>query len=81
MENRKKKNAIILRLILYGHPRAGLHWERHCHKAILKCGFIKVTGRECLYKNAEKQLFLSVYVGDFKMVGKKESWFYLEGAG
>ena len=24
---------------LYGHPLAGLYWEKHCHKKLLKCGF------------------------------------------
>ena len=55
---------------LYGHPLAGLYWEKHCQKAIFKAGFEKVMGHECLYVNKEKQLFLSVYVDDFKMAGK-----------
>ena len=49
------------------------YWEKHCHKAIVACGFQKVTGWECLYKNYSKQLFLSVYVDDFKMGGKQSS--------
>ena len=24
---------------LYGHPLAGLYWERHCHAALTKVGF------------------------------------------
>ena len=59
-----------LRLNLYGHPLAGLYWEKHCQKAIFAAGFVKVQGHECLYVHREKQLFLSVYVDDFKMAGK-----------
>ena len=59
-----------LRLNLYGHPLAGLHWEKHCQKAIFAAGFVKVQGHECLHVHREKQLFLSVYVDDFKMAGK-----------
>jgi hypothetical protein len=34
---------------LYGHPLAGLIWEKHGEKAIVdKCGFEKVKGWECL---------------------------------
>jgi hypothetical protein len=60
-----------LRLNLYGHPLAGLFWEKHCRKALLECGFEPVTGWECLYKHTEEKLFLSVYVDDFKMAGNK----------
>jgi len=59
-----------LRLNLYGHPLAGLYWEKHCQKAIFGAGFEKVGGHECLYVHREQQLFLSVYVDDFKMAGK-----------
>ena len=54
---------------LYGHPSAGLYWEKHCRKAILRCGFEPVKGWECLHMHRKKQLFLSVYVDDFKMAG------------
>ena len=47
-----------LRLNLYGHPLAGLYWEKHCKKALLECGFETVTGWECLYKHTEDKLFL-----------------------
>ena len=60
-----------LRLNLYGHPLAGLYWEKHCEKVILEAGFEKVTGWECLYVHRSEQLFLSVYVDDFKLAGNK----------
>ena len=71
--NKYKRPVVRLRLNLYGHPLAGLFWEQHCSKAILKCGFEAVTGWECLYKHNKEQLFLSVYVDDFKMAGNKKN--------
>jgi hypothetical protein len=66
----KYHNPVVrLHLNLYGHPLAGLYWEKHCKSAILKCGFRPVTGWECLYENPTEQLYLSVYVDDFKMAG------------
>ena len=32
---------------LYGHPLAGLLWEKHCRKKILQCGFEPIPGWEC----------------------------------
>ena len=68
-----QRPVVRLRLNLYGHPLAGLFWEKHCSKAILKCGFEAVTGWECLYKHNKEQLFLSVYVDDFKMAGNRKN--------
>ena len=65
--------VVQLKVNLYGHPKAGLYWEEHCHAAILRCGFEKVDDWECLFKHHEKKLFLSVYVDDFKMGGLKEN--------
>ena len=62
-----------LRLNLYGHPLAGLYWERHCEKALYACGFKPARGWECLYIHETKQLLCSVYVDDFKMAGKAEN--------
>ena len=58
---------------LYGHPLAGLLWERHLESALFKLKWEKIPGWECLYVHRQKQLFLSVYVNDFKMVGRKEN--------
>ena len=57
---------------LYGHPLAGLLWERHCEKILLKYGWEKVSYRECLFVR-EKGLFLSVCVDDIKLAGKKQN--------
>ena len=65
--------VVILSLNLYGHPLAGLYWELYCHNHIKALGFEHVVGWECLFVHKKKQLFLSVYVDDFKMAGKTEN--------
>ena len=66
------KPVVHLNKSLYGHPLAGLYWEKHCRKGILSCGFEPVPGWECLYMHRSKRLFLSSYVDDFKMAGPKD---------
>ena len=56
---------------LYGHPLAGLLWERQFEKVLLKYGWEKVSNWECLFLHREKGLYLSVFVDDIKLVGKK----------
>ena len=58
---------------LYGHPLAGLLWERLFEKVLLKCGWEKVPNWDCLFVNREKGLFLSVNVDDFTLAGKKQN--------
>ena len=57
---------------LYGHPLAGLLWERQFEKILLKHGWEKIPNWECLFVHREKGLFLSVYVDDIKLAGKKQ---------
>ena len=56
---------------LYGHPLAGLLWERQFEKVLLKYGWEKVSNWKCLFVHRGKGLFLSVYVDDIKMAGKQ----------
>ena len=56
---------------LYGHPLAGLLWERQFEKILLKHGWEKIPNWECLFVHRAKGLFLSVYVDDIKLAGKK----------
>ena len=56
---------------LYGHPLAGLLWERQFQKVLLKHGWEKVSNWESLYVHREEGLFLSVYVDDIKLAAKK----------
>ena len=58
---------------LYGHPLAGLLWERHFEKILLQYGWEKVSNRECLFVHRQKRLFLSVYLDDIKLAGKKQN--------
>ena len=58
---------------LYGHPLAGLLWERQFEKVRLKHGWEKIPNWECLFVHREKGLFSSVYVDDIKLAGKKQN--------
>ena len=58
---------------LYGHPVAGLLWERQFEKILLKHGWEKIPNWECLFVHREKGLFLSVYVDDIKLIGQKQN--------
>ena len=57
---------------LYGHPLAGLLWERQCEKILLKHGWEKIPNWECLFVHREKGLFLSVYVDDIKWLERNK---------
>ena len=57
---------------LYGHPLARLLWERQFEKILLKHGWEKVSNWECSVVHREKRLFLSVYVDDIILAGKKQ---------
>ena len=54
-------------------PLAGLLWEKLVEKIPLKHGWEKVSNCECLFVHREKGLFLSVYVDDIKLAGKKHN--------
>ena len=55
---------------LYGHPLAGLLWERQFEK-VLRLG--KSSNLGTLFRESRKGLFLSMYVDDIKMAGKKQN--------
>ena len=52
---------------------AGLLWERQFEKILLKHGWEKILNWECLFVHREKGLFLSVYVDDIQLAGKKHN--------
>ena len=58
---------------LYGHPLAGLLWERQKEKILLKHGWEKIPNCECLFVHRERGLLFSVYVDDIKWTGKKQN--------
>ena len=57
---------------LYGHPLAGLLWERQFEKAMMELGWEKKLNWECLFVHREQKLFLSVNADDIKN-GRKKS--------
>ena len=58
---------------LDGHPLKGLLWERQFENILLKHGWEKIPNWECFFVHCEKGLFLSVYVDDIKLAGKKQN--------
>ena len=65
--------VVLLERNLYGHLLAGLIWERHFEKILLKHGLEKIPNWECLFVHRQKGLFFSVYVDDIKLAGKKQN--------
>ena len=66
-------SVVPLERNLYGHPLAGLLWKRQFEKILLNHGWVKVSNWECLFVHRQKGLFLSVYVDDIKLAGKKQN--------
>ena len=56
---------------LYGHPLAGLLWERQFEKILLKYSWEKVSNWECLFVHRKKKLFLSVRVDEINLERNK----------
>ena len=65
--------VVLLERNLYGHPLAGLLWERQFEKALMELGWEKIPKWECLFVHRKQKLFLSVYVDDIKMARKKQN--------
>ena len=65
--------VVALERNLYGHPLAGLSWERQFEKILLKYGWEKVPNWQRLFVNRKKGLFLSVYVDNIKLAAKKQN--------
>ena len=58
---------------LCGRPLAGLLWKKQFENVLLKNGWEKIPNWECFFVHREKGLFLSVYVDDTKLAGKKQN--------
>ena len=58
---------------LYGHPLAGLLWERQFEKILLKYWMGEFPIGNALFVHREKGLFLSVYADDINLAGKKQN--------
>ena len=57
---------------LYGHPNAGLFWERKYRSILRRAGFREMIGWECMFYHSTYQVIISVYVDDFKMAGTRK---------
>ena len=69
-----KDPVVPLERNLYGHPLAGLLWERQFEKILLKHGWEKIRNWECLFVHREKGFFSSVYVDDIKLAWKETKY-------
>ena len=58
---------------LYGHPSAGLLWERQFEQAVSELGWEKIPNWECVFVHRKQGLLLSVYVDDINVAGKKQN--------
>ena len=52
---------------LYGHPLAGLLWERQFEEVLLKLGWENIPKWKCLFVHRKQGLLLSVKVDDIQM--------------
>ena len=68
-----KDPVVLLERNLYGHPLAGLLWERQFEDILLKHCLEKIPNWECHFVHREKGLFLSSVVDDKKLAGKKHN--------
>ena len=65
--------VVLLERNLYGHPLAGLLWERPFEKILLKHGFWSGFQFWMLMRTPWKGLILLVFVDDIKLAGKKQN--------
>ena len=65
-----KDPVVRLRKALYGHPDAHGLWERHLEKGLAEVGFLPIHENwPSVFFHKRLQLFLMVYVDDFKLAG------------
>ena len=70
----KTGRRLVCKLLrsLYGHPNAGLFWERKYKSVLRRAGFREMLGWECMFFHPVYEVILGVYVDDFKMAGTKQ---------
>ena len=64
--------AVLLERNMFGHPLAGLLWERQLEEVLMELGWEKVPNWECLFVHRKQGLFLSENVDDIRMAGWKQ---------
>ena len=65
--------VVPLKRNLHGHPHADVLWERQVEKVLFGLGWEKVPNCECPFVQREQCLFLSVYVDDMNLGGRKQN--------
>ena len=65
--------VVLLERNLCGHPLAGLLWERQFEEVMLELGWGKSAKLGMSVCSSKKGLFLSVYVDNIKMAGKRQN--------
>ena len=75
--------VVLLQKALYGHPDSGTYWEQHCDNHCQSIGFIPVGNWPLCYYMKRLDLFLVIYVDDFKLAGPEnnlaEGWRLIRG--
>ena len=66
-----RSHSTFRRLTRIKHPLTGLLWERHFGEVLMELRWERVQNWECLSVHRKQGLFLSVYVDDIKVAGKK----------
>ena len=77
--------VIEMKKALYGHPKAGEYWEKHCDERLKSVGFEAVPECDSVYWYPGKDLLLTVYVDDLILSGPckfiAEGWELIRKAG
>ena len=66
------RSVVPLERNLYGHPLAGLLWERQFEQA-LELGWGEIPNGERMFVHQKTRVILSVDVDDIKIFGKKQN--------
>ena len=66
--------VVLLERNLYGHPLAGLLWERQFDEVLLELGWGKGPTWERLFAHRKQGLFLSENVDDIKGLERSRIW-------
>ena len=68
-----RRPVCLLKKALYGHPDSGTYWEEHCDAMLTKQGFTRISDWQSCYLHKPLNLFLIVYVDDFKLAGPRNN--------
>ena len=66
-------SVVLLERNLYGHPLGGFFRERQFVTVLLGLRWEKAPNWECQFVHRKQSLFLSVYVDDMNIAGRKQN--------